>query len=735
MNKLNTIIITLLISTAFVRADSIGSPVPCGVITSCDNCGDTDEIRSNFSPASLTMCIYTKCNQATPINGFICSSCYGQPGAVQALNQGGFYNPTTNSCVISCPQGTQPDYTTSTCHSVKPGNNVACSTAVDCSKCGATQQIQNLFTPVSETDCQMIDCSQTPPSYNGYVCKSCYQVSGAAAALNIGNFYDPGTSACVASCPQGTQADNTNTCQIVKPGNIVACGSSGSCSGCGATPQIANLFTPVNSLICKMKDCSQTPPSYNAYVCQSCYHAAGATAALNIGNFYDPGTSACVASCPQGTQTDQNYNCKPIPKPGNSVLCGSDGSCSGCGSTSQITNLFTPVDNQICKMKDCSQTPPSYNGYVCQSCYHATGATAALNIGLYYDPGTSACVASCPQGTQADNTNTCQPIPTKPGNNVSCGSGGSCSGCGATSQIVNLFTTVSQSSCKMIDCSQTPPSYNAYVCQSCYQVPGAIAALNIGNYYNPGTHACVTSCPQGTQADNTNTCQPIPTKPGNNISCGSSGSCSGCGTTPQIVNLFTPVSGSNCKVTDCSQTPTSYNSYVCQSCYQVTGAIAALNIGNYYDPGTNACVAECPQGKVADINKTCQIPKTIIGKDVSCGTAASNGNAANCNLCGDNSAVQNLFSYDTITAGQNCQFKDCSTIPSTLNGWICNSCNGVEGSKIPVGLYFNGSTCVSTCSTGVATSKNNWTCKIFNTYNYGNFLSLVINFLLLNILF
>ncbi|EAR96658.2 immobilization antigen (macronuclear) [Tetrahymena thermophila SB210] len=427
------------------------------------------------------------------------------------------------------------------------------------------------------------------------------------------------------------------------------------------------------------------------------------SAALNIGQYYDPGTSACVASCPQDTQADDTYTCKPIPKPGNIVACGSSGSCSGCGTTPQIANLFTPVTGLICKMIDCSQAPPSYNGYVCQSCYQATGAIAALNIGNYYDPGTSACVASCPQGTKADNTNTCQII--KPGNNVQCGSGGSCSGCGATSQIVNLFTTVSQSSCKMIDCSQTPPSYNAYVCQSCYQVTGAIAALNIGNYYNPGTHACVTSCPQGTQADNTNTCQPIPTKPGNNISCGSSGSCSGCGTTSEIVNLFTPVSGSSCKVTDCSQTPTSYNSYVCQSCYQVTGAIPALNIGNYYDPGTNTCVAECPQGKVADINNTCQTPKTIIGKDVGCGTAASNGNAANCNLCGENSSIQNLFSYDSKTAGQNCQFKDCSTIPSTLNGWICNSCNDVEGSKIPVGLYFNGSTCVSTCSSGVATSQ------------------------------
>ncbi|EAR96657.1 immobilization antigen (macronuclear) [Tetrahymena thermophila SB210] len=633
MNKQNTIIIVLLISTAFVRA---GIPVTCGNGHNCDSCGDTADIRANFIPITWTQCMYTQCNTApSSISSFVCQSCFGQPNSITALNKGNYYDPSTTSCVNSCPLGTQADSSNTCKPNPKPGNNISCGSSGSCSGCGATTQIANLFTPVPGPICQVTDCSQIPSSYNSYVCQSCYQAAGAIAALNIGNYYDLGTSACVASCPIGTKADNTNTCQIVKPGNNVSCGSSGSCSGCGATPQIANLFTPVTGLICKMNDCSQKPSSYNSYVCQSCYQAAGAIAALNIGN--------------------------------------------------------------------------------------------------YYDLGTSACVASCPIGTKADNTNTCQIV--KPGNNVSCGSSGSCSGCGATPQIANLFTPVTGLICKMNDCSQTPSSYNSYVCQSCYQAPGAIAALNIGNYYNPGTHACVTSCPQGTQADNTNTCQPIPTKPGNNISCGSSGSCSGCGTTPEIVNLFTPVSGSSCKVTDCSQTPTSYNSYVCQSCYQLTGAIAALNIGNYYDPGTNACVAECPKGKVADINKTCQTPKTIIGKDVGCGTAASNGNAANCNLCGDNSTMQNLFSYDTTTAGQNCQFKDCSTIPSTLNGWICNSCNGVEGSKIPVGLYFNGSTCVSTCSTGVATSQTNWTCKIFNTYNFGSFLSLVIYFLLLNILF
>ncbi|KAL4505619.1 hypothetical protein ABPG73_004504 [Tetrahymena malaccensis] len=155
MNKLNSIILSLLILVTFVRA----LPFACGNGTDCSACGDTPEISSQFIPPS-------------PM----------------------------------------------------PGNNVSGS----CSGCGATNQIQSLFTPISGSNCKVTDCSQSPGSYNSYVCQSCYQASGAIAALNIGNFYNPATSACVASCPNGTSADNTNTCQPIptKPGNNVSCGSS-----------------------------------------------------------------------------------------------------------------------------------------------------------------------------------------------------------------------------------------------------------------------------------------------------------------------------------------------------------------------------------------------------------------------------------------------------------------------------------------------------------------------------
>ncbi|KAL4495515.1 hypothetical protein ABPG72_020256 [Tetrahymena utriculariae] len=97
------------------------------------------------------------------------------------------------------------------------------------------------------------------------------------------------------------------------------------------------------------------------------------------------------------------------------------------------------------------------------------------------------------------------------------------------------------------------------------------------------------------------------------------------------------------------------------------------------------------------------IRANVLGNDVACGTASNTPAsiaAVNCNNCGATSDIQNLFAPDGTTFQSNCQFSDCSSVPTTLNGWICNSCNGVSGSKIPSGQFFYGSTCSSTCTGG-----------------------------------
>ncbi|KAL4486311.1 hypothetical protein ABPG73_002951 [Tetrahymena malaccensis] len=90
-----------------------------------------------------------------------------------------------------------------------------------------------------------------------------------------------------------------------------------------------------------------------------------------------------------------------------------------------------------------------------------------------------------------------------------------------------------------------------------------------------------------------------------------------------------------------------------------------------------------------------------LGNGVACAVTAS----TNCANCGD-ATSQALFTYDPNNG--NCKFADCSTKPATLNGWICQSCDGVSGSNIPQGQYFYSSTCSKSCQG--ATAANNWEC-------------------------
>ncbi|EAS00976.1 hypothetical protein TTHERM_00775870 (macronuclear) [Tetrahymena thermophila SB210] len=84
------------------------------------------------------------------------------------------------------------------------------------------------------------------------------------------------------------------------------------------------------------------------------------------------------------------------------------------------------------------------------------------------------------------------------------------------------------------------------------------------------------------------------------------------------------------------------------------------------------------------------------GKYVHC---SSNG--SDCTGCGagatDVSGAQDLFTY---SSGNKCLFLDCSvTVDATkLNGWICASCNGVNNSIVPPRKYFQGGTCVASCT-------------------------------------
>nr|AAF44706.1 J immobilization antigen [Tetrahymena thermophila] len=392
-----------------------------------------------------------------------------------------------------------------------------------------------------------------------------------------------------------------STTYAATAGNNVACSTNGKdCTGCGlgATDVTGSqaLFTYVSGNNCKVIDCTVAAGATktNGWVCSSCNTVA--SSAQTAGAFYQ-GTD-CISACGANKAANAIQICVTS---GNNVACSSSGTdCTGCGTgatnASNAQALFTYVSGNNCKVNDCSATVAagSKNGWICNSCNGVTGS--AQTAGAVYS-GTD-CATSC---TSPQVSNTSKVCTNPPGNNVACSSNGTdCTGCGAgatnASNAQALFTYVSGNNCKVTDCTATVAagSKNGWICNSCNGVTGS--AQTAGAVYQ-GTD-CAASCTSPASANANQVCMtPVA---GNNVACSTnSKDCTGCGANATIIGLFTYVSGSNCKVTDCSSTAAStaanLNGWVCNSCNGQTGS--NVPAGQQYSGST--CATSCPSGQTA----------------------------------------------------------------------------------------------------------------------------------------
>ncbi|KAL4450978.1 hypothetical protein ABPG74_021300 [Tetrahymena malaccensis] len=191
------------------------------------------------------------------------------------------------------------------------------------------------------------------------------------------------------------------------------------------------------------------------------------------------------------------------------------------------------------------------------------------------------------------------------GASVSCSSNGTdCTGCGVGATNVNgaqgLFDYVSGNMCQVQNCAATinAANLNGWVCNSCNSISGSVVPT--GDAYSAATSTCsvAASCAAPATVNSNKICTTPPAVAGNSVACSSNGTdCKGCGTTTTIQGLFTYVSGSNCKVIDCSSATTSanLNGWVCNSCNGQTGSIVPA--GPQYNGST--CAASCSPGQTA----------------------------------------------------------------------------------------------------------------------------------------
>ncbi|KAL4509649.1 hypothetical protein ABPG73_022865 [Tetrahymena malaccensis] len=284
-----------------------GSDVTCSInSTDCSGCGSNTAVQSLFKFTSGTSCSIADCSSsviANNLNGWVCNSCSTATGS-NIIQKGQYYDPVSNQCMDTCPQGTQASSSTGfICQNTIPGINVDCSNdSSTCNGCGSTKDIQNLFTHSSGSSCSIKDCTATiiGNNLNGWVCNSCSRASG-KNIIATGQFYDG--SSCVSSCPKGQTAD-ASTGYICKPTQsaIVAAGKPVSCStdkstckSCEANPSLQNFFQYISENQCQVIDCSSPKllSNLNAWVCASCDLVFGSI--VPYGKCYDGST--CTSNC------------------------------------------------------------------------------------------------------------------------------------------------------------------------------------------------------------------------------------------------------------------------------------------------------------------------------------------------------------------------------------------------------------------------------------------------------
>ncbi|KAL4486216.1 hypothetical protein ABPG73_002856 [Tetrahymena malaccensis] len=698
----------------FILADAqnSGNYVHCSIdLKTCAGCsiGLPDQVQSLFKYAGSNLCQVIDCSQSSLgnyLNGWICNSC----GQIQNdLNLVGIYFDG-NKCISSCPDGQYAsDINDNVCQVANPGQEVNCSIdQQDCWQCGIDSKTFNEFTYNTKTkQCFITDCKTNAAKYlNGWVCNSCSTATG-DGNIPQGQYYD-GTT-CVKSCPNGQSASFAT--QFIcspppNPGKSVGCSTdSSTCQGCGSKFEYQRLFTYQSGNNCSVIDCNSNVMSLylNGFVCNSCSQATG-NGNIPKGQYFDGNT--CVTDCPSGysASAQTNYICQKNPKP---VACSSDSStCAGCGDTAATQQLFTYTSGNTCTVSDCSTKAigTNINGFVCQSCSAATGPN---NIPPNPYSNGSSCISNCGAGYIVNQATKFKCQKQYPGGPVPCKTNTNCGGCGQTSILQNLFTSLKGTNCQVTDCSSTVigSNLNGWICNSCLAAKGP-GIITQGQFFD-GT-SCVTSCPTGSSASQaTGFACLYPATPGSAVACSSdSSTCGGCGKTNILQGLFTYGTGNKCSVTDCNLmiVGSNLNGWVCNSCSQVSGDHNIAK-GQYYNGST--CVNSCPPGQYASSETGYVCQNIPVGTPVACSNDSSS-----CGGCGSTTAIQSLFTHGT---GNNCSISDCtaSVIGSNLNGWVCNSCNAATGNGIiATGQYFNGTNCVENCPPGQqASASTGYVCQ------------------------
>ena len=671
-----------------------------------------------YGTSSNTCAIcHTYCSICTGILISHCSAC----------KSGYFLQPSATTCHTSCPSGYWKDTTNNICATC----NAACATCSDGTPTQCTTCNTGYFRQPSSTTC-LDSCPNGYYGTSSNTCSSCHAYCSVCTGILIsqcsacksGYFLQPAPSAttCTNTCPSGYWKDTTNN--ICAPCDIAceACsdGTNSQCTACKV-----GYFLQPSSTIC-FSSCPagywENTPSKTCSPCNTyCSVCTGSSnnqcSACKSGYFLQPAPSAttCTNTCPSGYWKDTANNiCAPCDSACSVCTGSSNTQCSACKSGYFLqpapsattcantcpSGYWKDTTNNICAPCDiactvclggtntqCTECKPGYNLQSLTTCYSNCPPDYGWDSSI---PSCVICDVSCSACTGTSNTQclACkpgyflQPAPSETTCTNTCPSG-------YWKDTTNNICAECNVACAV--CSDG----NHTQCTSC----------NSGYFLQPSSSTiCLNSCPEGYWGDSTNhicaTCDPACSV----CTGANSNQCSAC-----KPGYFLQPSSTSCLNT-CS-TPGYWEDAINHVCAECNVACAACtdvsntqcsdcNSGYFLQPAPSSttCLNTCPTEYWQD---------TATRKCMPCDNACSDcldGTHTQCSSCKlgyflQPSSTICLDSCPTIGYWQDTANHLCAN----CNIW-CSQCTGslnTQCSACSEGYFLQPSstTCLNTCPT------------------------------------
>ena len=460
---------------------------------------------------------YVPADPSTP--PFACASCSGTTSnKCLSCFSGAFLDPTTSTCVSTCPNGYYPSTADNKCHVCytknPPANNdESCLTcngpnSNQCLTCASplllhngTQKCVNScpigwYADATNTKC--LRCYQaTTSSSSTQSCYTCSTSNASTSCLScFPGAYLTSVNTCVLNCPAGTYIDAaTNSCKqcyqydsaVSSDQTCATCtgGNSNNCLSCnpsyyldpitrkcGTTCPDGYWKDTINE-VCEL--CYVVTATSSTQSCKTCNGSATVCSTCYPGVYFHSVDQTCLLTCPAGWYAEPaTYTCNQCYQETASSLEKTCQTCNGSSSNNCLSCASSYLYQGTCLATCPPGSYPETSSMTCQPCFQGSPATDPENsCETCYGPNSNNCLSCSDAFIFAPDNSTCVQKCPLVGYYFDI-EDNACNGCYKPSA-----TNGSYQECRTCNGSA------ATNCQSCYP----------GTYLYPPDGTCISECP------------------------------------------------------------------------------------------------------------------------------------------------------------------------------------------------------------------------------------------------